>query len=219
MRERPIPVQPYRAYDFFKRVFDTVCVILVMIPLLPFFIIISLLIKLESEGSVFFYQTRLGKGGRAFHCYKFRTMVMNAKELEAQLQTTEQSAINVNGVKFSKIKNDPRITRVGHYLRAWSLDELPQLLNILFGDMSFIGPRPLPPHEHEVDLEWKNTRLSVLPGMTGLWQIMARDSCEVDDFKRFDTEYVKKRSFWLDLKILLKTPHIVARKGSKKDSM
>ena len=212
MRERPIPVQPYRSYDFFKRIFDVVCVIIIMIPLLPFFIIIALIIKLESEGSVLFYQTRHGKGGRGFHCYKFRTMIKNAESMEAQLQAESNSDI----VKFA---NDPRITRVGHFLRAWSLDELPQLFNVLFGDMSFVGPRPMQAHENEVDLEWKKTRLSVLPGMTGLWQIMARDTLDVQDFRRFDTEYVKKRSFWLDLKILLKTPGIVARKGSKGDSL
>jgi len=212
MRERPIPVQPFRVYDIFKRLFDIVCVIIIMIPLLPVFIIIALLIKLESEGPIIYYQTRLGKGGRAFHCYKFRTMVKNAKAMEAKLQAASKG----NMVKFN---NDPRITRMGHFLRAWSVDELPQLFNVLFGDMSFVGPRPIQPHEHEIDLEWKNIRLSVLPGITGLQQIMARDTQSFEEFKLFDTEYVQKRSFWLDLKILLKTPGTVAKKGSGKDSM
>ncbi len=212
MRERPIPIQPFRIYDIFKRIFDVICVIIIMIPLLPVFIIIALLVKLESEGPIFFYQTRLGKGGRGFHCYKFRTMVKNAPSLQVKEQS---SAISPT----VKVKNDPRITRVGQYLRAWSIDELPQLFNVLFGDMSFVGPRPLKPGEHDIDQEWKETRLSVLPGITGLWQIMARDNQEFADFKRYDSEYVEKRSFWLDLKILLKTPGIVAKKGSKGDSL
>ena len=181
-----------------KRILDIVSCFLLFIIFLPLFFIIALLIKIDSKGPVFFLQKRCGRNGKVFNMYKFRTMVEDAESLKKRL-TNE-----MDGPMF-KVRNDPRITGVGRILRRCSLDELPQVLNVLKGEMSLVGPRPLADEEMEGDECWRKIRLSVKPGMTGLWQIMGRTSGKFDDWVSYDIEYVQKMSLCMDLKILVLT--------------
>mgnify|MGYP003455733138 FL=1 len=178
-----------------KRILDIVSCFLLFIIFLPLFFIIALLIKIDSKGPVFFLQKRCGRNGKVFNMYKFRTMVEDAESLKKRL-TNE-----MDGPMF-KVRNDPRITGVGRILRRCSLDELPQVLNVLKGEMSLVGPRPLADEEMEGDECWRRIRLSVKPGMTGLWQIMGRASGKFDDWVSYDIEYVQKMSLCMDFKIL-----------------
>ncbi|HLC18645.1 MAG TPA: sugar transferase [Thermodesulfobacteriota bacterium] len=164
----------------------------------PLFILIPILIKLDSRGPVFFKQKRCGLGGREFEMYKFRSMVNDAPVMREDLSS------EVEGSVF-KIKKDPRITRIGRFLRRTSLDELPQFLCILKGDMSLVGPRPLADEEMSADRKWKRMRLTVKPGLTGLWQVKGRATGKFTDWVRYDEEYVEKRSLFLDIKLLLLT--------------
>lgn len=189
-----------KAYDYAKRAMDVTLIVLSMPLLLPMFLLVSLLIKLESPGgSVFFMQERTGKHGKRFKMYKFRSMVPNAEELKLQLA-------HLNELQWPdfKIANDPRVTRMGHILRKTSLDELPQLLNILKGDMSLVGPRPTSFSADTYDL-WQTARLDVIPGLTGLWQIIGRGETEFYERLRLDIAYIKHRSLWLDVQILFRT--------------
>ena len=181
-----------------KRLLDILCSFLLLVISIPLFFIIAILIKIDSKGPVFFLQKRCGKDGREFNMYKFRTMVKDAETLKKRLKN------EMDGPMF-KLKNDPRITRIGGILRKLSLDELPQLLNVLKGEMSLVGPRPLADEEMVGDDIWREIRLSVRPGMTGLWQIMGRDSGKFSDWITYDTEYVQKRSLFMDIKILFLT--------------
>ena len=181
-----------------KRILDIVSCFLLFIIFLPLFFIIALLIKIDSKGPVFFLQKRCGRNGKVFNMYKFRTMVEDAESLKKRL-TNE-----MDGPMF-KVRNDPRITGVGRILRRCSLDELPQVLNVLKGEMSLVGPRPLADEEMEGDECWRRSRLSVKPGMTGLWQIMGRASGKFDDWVSYDIEYVQKMSLCMDFKILFLT--------------
>jgi len=170
----------------------------------PLFLLISLAIKLGSKGPIFFCQTRCGKDGREFRMFKFRSMINNAEEMLGELQGQNES----DGPMF-KMSRDPRLTRVGRFLRKFSLDEIPQLLNILKGDMSFVGPRPLEMKEMRFDPAWRDIRLKVKPGITGLWQIHGRYEGGFHHWVRHDTNYVKKRSLWLDIQILIKTLKVI----------
>ena len=164
------------------------------------FCLCAMIIKLTSPRStVFFIQARTGQGGRRFGIYKFRTMVTNAEELKQQL-------LHLNELSWPdfKITNDPRITRVGRILRMTSLDELPQLLNVLRGDMSLVGPRPTSFSADTYDL-WHTERLDVKPGITGLWQLYGRGTTEFDSRLRLDIAYIERRCLWLDLCILIRT--------------
>lgn len=190
--------------DYLKRIFDIVCGFLLLILFLPLLFIISIMIKIDSKGPIFFLQKRCGRYGVEFKMYKFRTMINDAEFLKKGL-TNE-----MDGPMF-KMKNDPRITRVGSLLRSWSLDELPQLLNVLKGEMSLVGPRPLASEEMTGNDHWRKTRLFVKPGMTGLWQIMGRGSGKFNDWIKYDFEYVQKRSFFMDIKILFLTLIAVTR--------
>lgn len=181
-----------------KRILDIVCCFFILLFLLPLFFIIAVSIKLDSKGPVFFLQKRCGRNGKVFNMYKFRTMVEDAESLKKRLQN------EMDGPMF-KMRNDPRITKVGRILRRCSLDELPQVLNVLKGEMSLVGPRPLAEEEMEGDEYWRRIRLSVKPGMTGLWQIMGRASGKFDDWVNYDIEYVQKRSLYMDMKILYLT--------------
>ena len=181
-----------------KRLLDILCSFLLLVISIPLFFIIAILIKIDSKGPVFFLQKRCGKDGREFNMYKFRTMVKDAETLKKRLKN------EMDGPMF-KLKNDPRITVIGGILRKLSLDELPQLLNVLKGEMSLVGPRPLADEEMVGDDIWREIRLSVRPGMTGLWQIMGRDSGKFSDWITYDTEYVQKRSLFMDIKILFLT--------------
>ena len=192
--------------DCLKRFLDIAYSFLLLVISIPLFFIIAILIKIDRKGPVFFLQKRCGKDGREFDMYKFRTMVKDAEFLKKELKN------EMDGPMF-KMKNDPRVTQTGKFLRKWSLDELPQLLNVLKGDMSLVGPRPLANEEMAGDNNntWREIRLSVKPGVTGLWQIMGRTSGKFSDWVNYDIEYVQKRSLVMDLKILIMTAITVLR--------
>lgn len=195
-----------------KRVFDFVLSLAGLLVLAPVFGAIALAIKLDSDGPVFFKQQRVGVGGRLFWIYKFRTMVPDAEAYKRRLEHLNQ----YGDEKFFKIKDDPRITRVGRFLRKTSLDELPQLWNVLKGEMSLVGPRPPVPEEVASYSEHHLQRLSVTPGITGLWQINGRsDVMDFEDVVRLDLEYINRWSIWSDLTILARTlPAVVRTNGA-----
>jgi len=181
----------------------------IIIPL-PIWLLIIILIKLDSRGPVFYRQERLGKDGRPFRIFKFRSMVIGADEMLPELANFNE----MDGPIF-KIKKDPRITRVGRILRKFSIDEFPQLLNVLKGDMSLVGPRPPIPDEVEKYERWQMKRLTVPQGLTGLWQVSGRNLLTFEEMVRLDIYYIENWSLWLDLKILLKTiPVVVLMRGA-----
>ncbi len=189
-----------------KRSFDFCCASLLILALLPVYITISLLIRMDSQGPILFKQARVGLHGRTFNVWKFRTMVVNADKLQAALESNNEMK---DGVLF-KMKNDPRITRVGGFLRRYSLDELPQLFNVLMGQMSLVGPRPLPVRDVNRFKNHHYIRQEVLPGITGLWQVSGRSDIDnFDDAVRLDLTYIANWSFWLDIRILLATFSVV----------
>lgn len=194
-----------------KRVFDLVVGAALLILLTPLFIIVAILIKLTSPGPIFFVQDRVGRHKRPFRFIKFRTMVPDAERQQAALEKLNE----VSGPVF-KIRNDPRITPLGALLRKTSLDELPQLINVVLGDMSLVGPRPLPIRDYQAfDSDWHRRRFSVRPGMTCLWQIAGRNSIPFDRWMELDMQYIDRWSLWLDFKILASTlPAVVAGKGA-----
>ncbi len=192
-----------------KRCFDVCSSLLLLVLFFPLYLAIALLIQMDSPGPVFFRQTRVGLHGKQFKVWKFRTMVANADQLQAILEAKNEMK---DGVLF-KMKDDPRVTRVGKFLRRYSLDELPQLFNVLLGEMSLVGPRPLP--VRDVDKFQPNhfIRQEVLPGITGLWQVSGRS--DIDNFEdavRLDLNYITNWSIWLDLRILLKTVQVVLQR-------
>jgi lipopolysaccharide/colanic/teichoic acid biosynthesis glycosyltransferase len=193
------------AYIFTKRCFDFTASLLGLILLSGVFLVIAILIKVDDpHGKVFYSQTRLGKAGRTFQMWKFRSMVVGADKLVDKLLKKN----DVEGAMF-KIKDDPRITRVGRVLRKYSLDELPQLYNVLRGDMSLVGPRPPLPREVVKYTSYDRQRLSVVPGVTGLWQISGRNDLGFAEMVALDIHYINNASFFEDLKILLKTVIVV----------
>lgn len=194
-------VKPKPIYDFVKRVFDIVWSLIGLIVLSPVFIIISILIKTTSEGPVFFAHKRVGKGGKTIKIYKFRSMVTNAEELIKKF-TPEQKA---EYEKNFKLENDPRVTKVGKFMRKTSLDELPQLINILKGDISVVGPRPVMDVETKIYGNYRNMLLSVKPGLTGFWAANGRSHTTYTRRRAMEIYYVKNRSVLLDLKIIFKT--------------
>src|SRR5262249_39553954 len=168
-------------------------------------------IKLDSRGPVFFRQRRHGRGGKVFEIVKFRTMVNGA---EAQRQALEHLN-DMQGGPLFKIKDDPRVTRVGRRLRRWSLDELPQLFNVLRGDMSLVGPRPFVIDESERITGWAGRRLETTPGITGLWQVLGRNDIPFDEMVKLDYVYVTNWSLWWDIRILVQTlPTVLKRQGA-----
>ena len=192
------------AYRFGKRLFDFVASLLALIPLSIVFIVIALLIKLDDRGPVFFTQTRVGRHGKEFKIYKFRSMRVDAEDLLEKLLAKNQ----VDGTMF-KMKDDPRISRVGKFLRKYSLDELPQLFNVLIGNMSLVGPRPPLPREVAEYTDYDKQRLYVTPGCTGLWQATERNNVGFAGMVKLDLEYIQNASVWLDLKIILMTVKIL----------
>ena len=187
-----------------KRAIDIVLASIGIILLSPLFLLTAVLIRLTSKGPVIFRQVRCGLNGRTFRCYKFRTMVHNADQLKAELQHMNER----DGVLF-KIAKDPRITRVGRVLRKYSLDELPQFYNVLKGDMSLVGPRPpMAAEVEQYDLAHLR-RLDVLPGITGLWQVEARQDPSFDSYISLDTAYVENWNLLMDLRILARTVGVV----------
>lgn len=194
-----------------KRAVDVLGSAALLLGLSPVFIFIALCIKLEDGGPVFFAQTRVGKYGRLFKMFKFRSMCMDAEARLAELLNRNQ---HLKGVTF-KIKDDPRITKVGRWIRALSLDELPQLLNVFRGDMSLVGPRPPVPREVAMYSMQDRRRLEAMPGITCFWQVGGRAEIDFPQQVELDVMYIERQSFWTDVKILLKTiPAVVNRKGA-----
>ena len=192
-----------------KRSFDIVGATLCLLVLSPLLVLIAVMIKIESRGPVFFHQTRIGRDGRPFEIWKFRSMVCDADAQKAQLHERNEA-----GTGLFKIADDPRRTRVGSVIRRLSLDELPQLLNVLRGEMSLVGPRPLVCDEDVKILGWDRRRLQLTPGMTGHWQILGSSRVPMAEMVKLDYLYVAGWSLWSDVKILLRTvAHVVARRG------
>jgi lipopolysaccharide/colanic/teichoic acid biosynthesis glycosyltransferase/NDP-sugar pyrophosphorylase family protein len=196
----------YLFYQTFKRGFDLVAALVGLTALSPLILAVALAIKLSSPGPVFFRQRRCGRHGRDFWMIKFRTMVKDADKMQAQLRALNE----VDGPVF-KIEHDPRSTRLGRFLRRYSIDELPQLWNVLKGDMCLVGPRPLAAREMRFCPAWRDVRLKVRPGVTGLWQISGRSKSSFHDWIRLDIEYVRSQSTWLDFRTLFKTLSVVFR--------
>ncbi|PLT47327.1 Undecaprenyl-phosphate galactosephosphotransferase [Paenibacillus pasadenensis] len=205
----PAQARQIALYEGMKRAVDVGCSLIGLVLLSPVFVLIGLLIKLEDpKGSVFFYQTRVGKDGKPFRMFKFRSMVSNAEERLKELLAQNE----VQGAMF-KMKNDPRITRVGRFIRKTSIDELPQLVNVLQGSMSLVGPRPPLPREVAEYTPYDRQRLDVTPGCTGLWQVSGRSSLTFEQMVELDLQYVRERSLGMDARILLRTVRVLL--GSK----
>ncbi len=187
--------------SFLKRFFDLVLAAVLLVILSPLFLLTAVLIRCDSPGPVFFAQERLGLYKRRFRMYKFRTMVPEAEKIQSSLEHLNEA----NGPVF-KIRNDPRITRVGRFLRKTSIDELPQIFNVLIGDMSFVGPRPLPVRDYEgFNHDGHRRRFSVRPGITCLWQVSGRSNISFEKWMELDMLYIDRWSLWLDMRILIKT--------------
>ena len=189
-----------RLYLISKRVLDVVGALIGLIITSPVLLVVGILIKIESKGPIIFSQKRVGLDGKEFNMYKLRSMVVNAEELKRKLVAHNE----MSGPMF-KIKNDPRITNVGKFIRKTSIDELPQLINIIKGDMSLVGPRPSLPDEVKEFDRWMMKRLAVKPGLTCFWQVSGRNSIDFEDWMRLDIKYVEERSLMLDIKLIFKT--------------
>ena len=188
-------------YRSVKRIFDFVASFFGLVLLLPVFLIVAIAIKLEDpKGPVFYSQARLGKQQQPFKMYKFRPMIVNADKLLKKLADQNE----VDGAMF-KIKRDPRVTNVGRFIRKYSLDELPQLMNVLLGQMSLVGPRPPLPREVAEYTEYDRQRLFVKPGCTGLWQVTLRNEAEFSEMVQLDLTYIRQRGIWTDFTIIIKT--------------
>ncbi|WP_254782341.1 sugar transferase [Bacillus sp. OK048] len=209
MEKQNTNVNDRKTYLFTKRLVDIFGSLCGIILLSFLFVIIAVLIKVEDpKGSVFFSQNRVGLNGKKFKMYKFRSMVSNAEEKLAELLKYNE----INGAMF-KMKEDPRITKVGKFIRKTSIDELPQLFNVLKGDMSLVGPRPPLPREVAVYSAYDKQRLLVTPGCTGLWQVSGRNSLGFSEMVELDLQYIQKRTFFFDIKIIFKT--VLVLFGSK----
>jgi len=194
--------------EFAKRLFDIVFSLLVLILFCPVYLILSLLIAVSSEGPIFYVQKRVGKNYKVFNCIKFRTMVTNAEEVLVQMMETSPDLRQEFESNF-KLKKDPRVTKIGQFLRFTSLDEFPQFWNVLKGDMSVVGPRPLVISELPKYGCHMDYILTIRPGITGLWQVSGRNDIPYPKRVQIDLHYVKFRNFWLDLWIILKTINVV----------
>lgn len=192
-------------YRILKRAMDFIFALMGLVLLSPLFLIISILIKLEDpKGSIFFYQTRIGKDEKSFPMYKFRSMVSNAEELLEELLDQNE----ISGAMF-KMKEDPRITKIGKFIRRTSIDELPQLWNVIRGEMSLVGPRPALPREVDQYSSYDKLRLSVIPGCTGLWQVSGRNKLSFYEMVELDLKYIEQRGIITDIKIILHTVRVL----------
>ena len=201
----------HSSYHVSKRILDIFASAIGLIILSPLLLLVSILIKLESKGSIFFHQVRVGCDGKLFNMYKFRSMVQNAEQIKDQLSSENESN---DGVIF-KMKNDPRITKMGKFIRKWSIDELPQLINVLKGDMSLVGPRPPVPSEVKEYVSDDLKRLHTIPGITCYWQIAGRSEIPFKQQVDLDKKYISTCSLWTDIKILFATvPAVLAHKGA-----
>lgn len=198
-----------RTYHIVKRIFDLIASLCGLIILSPLFLVIALLIKCEDHGPVFYKQKRVGKDQRAFDMFKFRSMHVDADKRLTELKEQNE----VDGPMF-KMKNDPRITKIGHFIRKTSIDELPQLFNVVRGDMSLVGPRPPLPSEVAEYTAYDMQRLLVVPGCSGLWQATVRNSVGFHEMVQLDLEYIQKSSIWFDIKILFMTIKILFKPNS-----
>lgn len=197
-------------YRVTKRAFDLIVGSGILFLLLPVIPLVALMIRLDSAGPVFYRQERVGMGGRPFRFYKFRSMRADSDRLRAELEAHNE----LKGPAF-KMKNDPRVTAVGQFLRRSSLDEIPQIFNVLKGDMSIVGPRPALPSEVARYEAWHRRRLDVKPGITCLWQVAGRSQVGFDEWMRLDIEYMSRRSMRTDVAIFVKTiPAVIARRGA-----
>ena len=195
-----VVVRKRKGYEFLKRSMDIVGSLCGLVLLSPILLIIMVLIKLESKGPIIFSQDRVGRYGKKFKMYKFRSMVVNAEELKKKLMDQNE----MSGPMF-KMKDDPRVTKIGKFIRKTSLDEIPQLVNVLKGDMSLVGPRPSLPKEVEQFEDWMHIRHEVKPGLTCYWQVSGRNNIDFEDWMKLDVKYVGDRSLWGDIKLILKT--------------
>lgn len=193
VKEKPV-------YSFVKRAFDFGASLVGLVCLSPVLLVTAAAIKLESEGPIIFSQDRVGLNGKKFKMYKLRSMVSNAEELKEKL--LEQN--EMSGPMF-KMKDDPRITKVGKFIRKTSIDELPQLINVLKGDMSLVGPRPSLPKEVEQFEPLMYERIQVKPGLTCYWQVSGRNNIDFEDWMKLDIKYVRERNLFLDMKLVIKT--------------
>ena len=206
-----IPIAPGRlGYKFAKRVIGCILALLLLLLIWPVFLVAAIMIKLDSPGPVIFKQPRVGVGGKLFTFYKFRSMCAEAEKTREKLLDQNEC----EGPIF-KIQKDPRVTRVGKFIRRYSIDELPQVFNVLKGDMCFVGPRPPLPCEVAKYEPWQLRRLSVVPGITCLWQVSGRSNLSFEDWVNLDLKYIDTRSVFLDMSILLRTiPAVLSGKGA-----
>lgn len=189
-----------RIYEISKRAIDIIGAGSGLLLLSPVIVIVACAIKFTSKGPIFFSQKRVGKNGELFDMYKFRSMVVNAEELKEKLAHQNE----MSGPMF-KMKDDPRVTKVGRFIRKTSLDELPQLWNVLKGEMSLVGPRPSLPKEVAQFENWMCKRLTVKPGLTCYWQVSGRNNIGFEEWMRLDNKYVDERNLWIDIKLIFKT--------------
>lgn len=209
--DTPISSGSFSYYELLKRGIDCVGAGLGLIVLSPLFAVMALLIKLESAGPVLFSQTRVGKNGAEFRCWKFRSMYRDAEQRKQELLDQNEM---IGGVTF-KMKQDPRITRIGRFIRKASIDELPQLWNVFAGDMSLVGPRPPVPEEVSQYSAHERQRLVVKPGITCIWQVSGRSNIPFNEQVLMDIKYIQSRSFWLDISLMLRTiPAVLLARGS-----
>ncbi len=211
----PLISLPYlrlsRSARLLKRAMDLSITLFGLVLAGPLMAVIALLIKLDSPGPVFFRQVRRGTGERTFRIYKFRTMIADADERKAELHALNKHACEGGDPRMFKIVDDPRVTRVGRLLRRYSLDELPQMINVVLGDMSLVGPRPLILEEDQHVIDWRRRRLDLKPGITGLWQVLGRDDIPFDEMVKLDYLYVTTWSLMNDLKLVMRTIPVLFR--------
>ena len=187
-----------------KRMLDFIISLVALIILSPLMLIIYILVKINLGSPAFFVQERVGYKGNHFKMYKFRSMVLNAEELKEKLQEKNE----MSGPMF-KMKDDPRVTKIGKFIRKTSIDELPQLINVLLGQMSLVGPRPSLPKEVEKFETWMLERLNVKPGLTCYWQVSGRNDIDFEDWMKLDIKYVNERNLWIDIKLIFKTVFVL----------
>lgn len=200
-----VPVRR-NGYNLWKRGMDLAISTFLLLLFFPIMLVAALCIYIEDRGPIFFGQNRVGRGGRLFKLYKFRTMFVDAEARKA-----EYLALNKHDGPIFKIENDPRITKVGRVLRRFSIDEMPQLINVFRGQMSIVGPRPMLENEVEHYDEWMFQRLQVKPGLTCYWQVMGRSNLTFEQWMELDRKYLEEMGFWTDIRIMLKTPAAVLR--------
>ena len=193
-----------RIYEISKRAIDIIGAGSGLLLLSPVIAIVACAVKFTSKGPIFFSQKRVGKNGKIFEMYKFRSMVVNAEELKEKLAHQNE----MSGPMF-KMKDDPRVTKIGKFIRKTSIDELPQLWNVLKGDMSLVGPRPSLPKEVKQFENWMYKRLTVKPGLTCYWQVSGRNNIDFEDWMKLDISYVEDRNLWIDIKLIFNTVFVL----------